>query len=213
MKPMIYVLTVCGACIAAVVAAVRYLRLPPEYIWYTAALMAVVVAIAAIITFIRFLAAKKAQLAKANPKGNQDELDFHTRVREFAASVKHVTRHQRDTAPPRPRWLAARVDPPWVAVLGLQGHGKTLLLGGPHPKRLPEYDHNGAIKGADASAAPEDRPRLFSAPGTIAGYIPLDLFGGTLVAPVGDENLTTFNVPPFMYNGMEYSSLTVVGMT
>lgn len=47
------------------------------------------------------------------------------------------------------------------------------------------------------------------APGTIAGYIPLDLFGGTVVTPVGDEDLTTFNVPPFKYNGIEYSALTV----
>jgi len=43
--------------VAAVVAAVRYLRLPQEYIWYTAALLSVVVVIAAIISFIRFLQA------------------------------------------------------------------------------------------------------------------------------------------------------------
>jgi hypothetical protein len=38
-------------------------------------------------------------------------------------------------------------------------------------------------------------------PGTIAGYIPLDLFGGTLVTPIGDETMTNFNVPAFSYNG------------
>ena len=39
------------------------------------------------------------------------------------------------------------------------------------------------------------------APGTIAGYIPLDLFGGTLQTPVGDETIANFNVPAFSYNG------------
>jgi hypothetical protein len=46
-------------------------------------------------------------------------------------------------------------------------------------------------------------------PGTIAGYIPLDAFPGTLVTPIGDEDLTTYNVPAFKYNGAEYTSLTV----
>jgi type VI protein secretion system component VasK len=165
LKKMIYVLTVAGAVVAAVVAAVRYLKLPQEYVWWTAALMAVVVTIFAILTFINFLRAKKAAVDRANPKASQELLDFNNRLREFTASVKHVERHQRTTAPPRPRLIAARLDPPWIAVLGLQGQGKTRLLGAPHPKRLPEFDHNGPIKGADASAAPEDRPRLFSAPG------------------------------------------------
>lgn len=165
MKGMIYVLTIAGASIAAVVAAVRYLKLPQEYVWYTAALMAVVVIIAGIITFISFLRAKKAAVDRANPKASQEQLDFNNRIRDVAATLKHVERHQRSTAAARPRFVAARADSPWVAVLGLQGQGKTRLLGGPHPKRLPEFDHNGAIKGADASAAPEDRPRLFSAPG------------------------------------------------
>ncbi|MFY0539606.1 type VI secretion protein IcmF/TssM N-terminal domain-containing protein [Nannocystis pusilla] len=162
---MIYVLTFAGAAIAAVVAAVRYLRLPQEYVWWTAALMAVVVLIAGIITFINFLRAKKAAVDKANPKASQEQLDFDNRLRDVAATIKHVERHQKSTAPARPRLVSARADTPWVAVLGLQGQGKTRLLGGPHPKRLPEYDHNGPVKGADASAAPEDRPRLFSAPG------------------------------------------------
>ncbi|WAS99583.1 type VI secretion protein IcmF/TssM N-terminal domain-containing protein [Nannocystis punicea] len=162
---MIYVLTFAGAAIAAVVAAVRYLRLPQEYVWWTAALMAVVVLIAGIVTFINFLRAKKAAVDKANPKASQEQLDFDNRLRDVAATLKHVERHQRATASARPRFVSARVDTPYVAVLGLQGQGKTRLLGGPHPKRLPEYDHNGPVKGADASAAPEDRPRLFSAPG------------------------------------------------
>ncbi|HEY8380199.1 MAG TPA: type VI secretion protein IcmF/TssM N-terminal domain-containing protein, partial [Nannocystis sp.] len=162
---MIYVLTVCGAVVAAVVAAVRYLKLPQEYVWYTAALMAVVVIIAGIVNFIRYLSTKKERLAKLSPKAAQDELDFQNRLRDVAATLRQVERHQRATAPQRPWLIAARPVPPWVGVLGLQGHGKTRLLGGPHPKRLPEFDQSGPIKGADASAAPEDRPRFFSAPG------------------------------------------------
>jgi hypothetical protein len=45
-------------------------------------------------------------------------------------------------------------------------------------------------------------------PGTVAGYIPLDLFGITPVA-IGDEDIINFNVPPFVYNGVTYSTLGV----
>ncbi|WP_432833202.1 S8 family serine peptidase [Dactylosporangium sp. CA-092794] len=40
------------------------------------------------------------------------------------------------------------------------------------------------------------------------GYIPLSAFGITPVA-IGDEDLTSFNVPTFLYNGISYNSLTV----
>ena len=57
-------------------------------------------------------------------------------------------------------------------------------------------------KAAPLAGAMAGTPSI--APGTIAGYIPLDLFGGTPVTPVGDEEiLTTFNVPPFKYNGVD----------
>lgn len=166
MKGMIYVLTLCGAGLAAVVAAVRYLRLPQEYVWYTAALMSVIVLIAGIITFVRFIQMKRNAVAKAGGKVSQEELDFQARLRDFGATLKQIERHQKATATARPRLLAGRVEAPWIAVLGLQGHGKTRLLGAPHPKKLPEIDANGVVKGADASAAPDDRPRCFSAPGT-----------------------------------------------
>jgi hypothetical protein len=42
-----------------------------------------------------------------------------------------------------------------------------------------------------------------------AGYLPLDLFGGTLVSPLGDETITNFNVPPFLFGGTRYSSVGV----
>lgn len=165
MNKFVYVLMACGAALAAVVAAVRYLKLPQEYVWYTAILLGIIVAIAGVVTFIRFLQGKKKALDKYGPKVSQAEIDHANRVREFAATIKQLERHQKATAPARPRLLADRLDPPWIAVCGLQAHGKTRLIGGPHPKKLPEIDHTGPVKGADASAAPDDRPRCFSAPG------------------------------------------------
>ncbi|MER7004479.1 S8 family serine peptidase [Dactylosporangium sp. NPDC000555] len=61
-------------------------------------------------------------------------------------------------------------------------------------------------KGAALAGAVPGTPSL--TPGTIAGYLPLDLFGIAPVA-IGDEDLTSFNVPGFVYNGITYNSLTV----
>ncbi|GAA0724247.1 S8 family serine peptidase [Dactylosporangium roseum] len=61
-------------------------------------------------------------------------------------------------------------------------------------------------KGAALAGAVPGTPSL--RPGTIAGYIPLDIFGIAPV-PIGDEDLTSFNVPTFKYNGIDYSSLTI----
>jgi subtilisin family serine protease len=46
------------------------------------------------------------------------------------------------------------------------------------------------------------------APGTVAGYIPLDLFG-TPVSPIGDEQFLKFNVPAYKYNGITYTGISV----
>jgi len=46
-------------------------------------------------------------------------------------------------------------------------------------------------------------------PGTIAGYLPLDAFPGTLVNPIGDEEIVSFDVPAFTYNGVSYSSIAI----
>lgn len=166
MKRMLYVLTFCGAVLAAVVAAVRFLRLPQEYVWYTAALMAVVVVIASIVTFISYLKGRRDQVARAKGQVSQEELDREARSRAFAGALRQLARHQRASAPARPRLLAAPFEAPWVLVLGPRGHGKTRLIGGPHPKKQPEIDQDGVVKGADVNAAsPEDRPRCFSAPG------------------------------------------------
>lgn len=166
MNRLVYVLMGCGAVLASVAAAIRYLKLPQEYLWYAAFLCGIVVAIAAIVSLIQYVRNKKNAVAKYGPKVSQAELDHAARVRDVAATIKQTERHQKASAPVRPRLLAERLDPPWIAVLGLQGAGKTRLIGGPHPKKLPEIDHTGPVKGADASAAPEDRPRFFSAPGS-----------------------------------------------
>ena len=45
-------------------------------------------------------------------------------------------------------------------------------------------------------------------PGALFGYIPLDAFGVTPVA-IGDEDIINFNVPPFVYNDVTYTTLGV----
>lgn len=45
-------------------------------------------------------------------------------------------------------------------------------------------------------------------PGSLAGYIPLDLFG-IAPTPIGDEEIINFNVPAFVFNGVTYSQLGV----
>ena len=46
------------------------------------------------------------------------------------------------------------------------------------------------------------------APGSLAGYIPLDAFGFTPI-PIGDEEILNFNVPNYVFNGVTYSSIGV----
>ncbi|HMJ79360.1 MAG TPA: S8 family serine peptidase, partial [Iamia sp.] len=49
-----------------------------------------------------------------------------------------------------------------------------------------------------------------TAPGASpAGYIPLDAFGGTIVTPIGDEQIVPFNVPAFVYGGQTYTKFGV----
>jgi subtilisin family serine protease len=49
-----------------------------------------------------------------------------------------------------------------------------------------------------------------TAPGVSpAGYLPLDLFGGTTVTPIGDEQQVQFDIPPFLYDGQTYTHISV----
>ncbi len=62
---------------------------------------------------------------------------------------------------------------------------------------------NGALFGASP-------PNPSLAPGSsIAGYLPLSLFGITPIGGVGDDTLTNFNVPAFTYAGETYTRLGV----
>ncbi|HEV7733670.1 MAG TPA: S8 family serine peptidase [Candidatus Binatia bacterium] len=47
------------------------------------------------------------------------------------------------------------------------------------------------------------------APGTVAGYIPLDAFGGTTTIAIGDEDIFPFNTPTFKYGGIAYNRIAV----
>ena len=38
-------------------------------------------------------------------------------------------------------------------------------------------------------------------PGNVFGYIPLAVFGGNTILPVGDERIDNIDVPGFVYNG------------
>jgi len=52
-------------------------------------------------------------------------------------------------------------------------------------------------------------PSLAPGSSPAGGYLPLDLFGGTLVTAVGDETITNFSVPSFMYNGQAANRIGV----
>src|SRR5262249_12264742 len=61
-------------------------------------------------------------------------------------------------------------------------------------------------KGAALAGAVPGTPSI--APGALFGYIPLDAFGVTPIA-VGDEQFLKLNVPPYKYNGVTYSGISI----
>ncbi|HTJ39786.1 MAG TPA: S8 family serine peptidase [Dactylosporangium sp.] len=64
-------------------------------------------------------------------------------------------------------------------------------------------------KGVALSGARPGTPSVGPGVSPAGGYLPLDLFGGTLVAPIGDEQQQKYNVPAFVYNGVTYDSIAV----
>ncbi len=64
-----------------------------------------------------------------------------------------------------------------------------------------------ATKTETLAARQPDRPVI--APGSLAGYIPLDEFG-IAPTPIGDEQAINFNVPPYVFAGQTYSQIGVV---
>ena len=61
---------------------------------------------------------------------------------------------------------------------------------------------------ASATIAPRQPDAPTIAPGTIAGYIPLDAFGVTPI-PIGDEQALNFNVPAYRFAGQTFTRLGV----
>ncbi|MFK4084757.1 S8 family serine peptidase [Kribbella sp. NPDC020789] len=64
-----------------------------------------------------------------------------------------------------------------------------------------------ATKTATLAGRQPDKPVI--GPGSLAGYIPLDLFGITPI-PIGDEQALNFNVSPYVFAGQTYSRIGVV---
>lgn len=116
-----------------------------------------------VVTLIRKIIAWRAAQKKNAPPVDPAVLAERARLQEARQTLKQVVRHQRRTAQPRPL-LAARFTPPWLALIGMPGHGKTALLGPTGAARLVEVDRDGARQHPPDSPA-DDRLRYFSAPG------------------------------------------------
>jgi hypothetical protein len=62
--------------------------------------------------------------------------------------------------------------------------------------------------GALISTAAQAGAILIS-PGTVAGYIPLSLFGGNTVVPAGDDTISNFTVGNYKFGGQDWNSIGV----
>lgn len=78
------------------------------------------------------------------------------------------------------------------------------VVGGTVSTDLRTVSYSGTLPSAEP-------PVVAVSPGASpAGYLPLSLFGITPVSGVGDETITNFNVPSFIYAGNTYSRVGVV---
>ncbi len=69
--------------------------------------------------------------------------------------------------------------------------------------KLKTIEWSGLLAGAQP-------PNIMVGPGlTPAGYLPLSLFGIAPIAGVGDETVTNFNVPSFLYGGEVYTRIGI----
>ena len=121
-----------------------------------------------LIALVRWILAKRAAAKKNAGPVDPAIAVLKGRLLDARVSLDQLARHQKSTAPQRPRVVAAPFQAPWLALLGMPGHGKTALLGPTGAKRLVEVDREGPRKGAP-DAVPEDRLRLFSRPGVDLG--------------------------------------------
>lgn len=120
--------------------------------------------LALLIALVRWILQKRKQAAANAAPVDPAVLAQRARTAELRACLRQVRGHQRRTRPAR-SLLAAPHTPPWLAVLGQPAHGKTALLGPTGQKHLVEVDRDG-VRTAPPETPPDDRPRLFSAPGS-----------------------------------------------
>jgi hypothetical protein len=62
---------------------------------------------------------------------------------------------------------------------------------------------------AGAAPSPASCVDVSMGTGSVAGYLPLSLFGTAPIAGVGDDTLTNFTVPAYVYNGITYDRIGV----
>jgi hypothetical protein len=65
----------------------------------------------------------------------------------------------------------------------------------------PRVTLQGTRPAGPSSVAPD--------PGNLFGYIPLTVFGGNTVLPLGDEEMTNLDVPGFVFNGTTYNKVGI----
>jgi hypothetical protein len=65
----------------------------------------------------------------------------------------------------------------------------------------PRVTLPGARPAGPSSVAPD--------PGNLFGYVPLTVFGGNTVLPLGDEEMTSLDVPGFVFNGTTYTKVGI----
>lgn len=167
MKVLVGLMAFLAAGVMASRMAVKYLGVSEADARLIIYLVSAVFVLGLIIQLVRWIIARK-RAADRNAKPEDPAVAaLRGRVAEARASLAQLARHQAATAPRRPFVVAAPFRGPWLALLGLPGHGKTALLGPTGIKRLVEIDREGPRKGAP-DAVPEDRLRLFSSPGGAA---------------------------------------------
>jgi hypothetical protein len=64
--------------------------------------------------------------------------------------------------------------------------------------------------GTLSPAIPPQVTGINATTGPAGGYLPLSLFGSSLVVPATDDSITNYNVPTFYYGGESYSRIGVV---
>ncbi len=107
-----------------------------------------------------------------------------------------------------------------VAMANTAFEDATIAMTDVLPRRLNLLDVNGppgtgrgarsvTFNGALAAAQPPD-VTIGAGSTPAGGYLPLSVFGISPIAGVGDETITNFNVPAFVYGGQTYTRIGIV---